>query len=124
MMTEIFMYNIKIKKAIDIKNICRALNISYREIDKSHYPYKLSYLLELSEDNQKGESGDFNDEMLYLIGFTDGLLNIFLKLLRSKKCTVALKAVATETNINYSSFELYNEISAEHKAMQSGNSIH
>ena len=124
MMTEIFMYNIHGKKAIEIKNICRALNISYREIDKSEYAYKLGYLLDLIEDNNKGENGDFNDEMLYLIGFTDGLLNIFLKLLRSKKCTVALKAVATETNINYTSIELYNEISAEHKAMQSGESIH
>lgn len=123
-MAEIFMYNLKGKKAIEIKNICRALYIEYREIDESEYSYKMSYLLKMNDNNEKRESGDINDEMLYLIGFNDGLLNIFLKLSRSKKCSVALKAVMTETNVNYTSYELYKEISAEHKAMQSGNSIH
>ena len=123
-MAEIFMYNLKGKKAIEIKNICRTLYIEYREIDESEYSYKMSYLLKMNDNNEKGESGDINDEMLYLIGFNDGLLNIFLKLSRSKKCSVTLKAVMTETNVNYTSYELYKEISAEHKAMQSGNSIH
>lgn len=123
-MAEIFMYNIKNKKAIEIKNICRTLYVEYREIDESEYSYKLSYLLKMSDNSEKGESGDIKNEMLYLIGFNDGLLNIFLKLLRSKKCAVTLKAIMTETNVNYTSYELYKEISAEHKAMQSGNSIH
>ncbi|MBQ7504100.1 MAG: DUF3783 domain-containing protein [Ruminococcus sp.] len=123
-MAEIFMYNIKNKKAIEIKNICRTLYVEYREIDESEYSYKLSYLLKMSDNSEKRESGDIKNEMLYLIGFNDGLLNIFLKLLRSKKCAVTLKAVMTETNVNYTSYELYKEISAEHKAMQSGNSIH
>ncbi len=123
-MAEIFMYNLNSKKSIGIKNICRALNIGYREIDETQYSYKLSFLLKICDNSQKGETGKINDEMLYLIGFNDGLLNIFLKLLRSKKCSVALKAVMTETNVNYTSIELYKEISAEHKAMQSGNSIH
>ena len=117
-MTEIFLYNIIGKKAIDIKNICRALNIGYREIDKADYGYKLGYLLGLFDDSTKGESGVFDSEMLYLVGFSDGLLNIFLKSLRSKKCTVAPKAVMTETNVNYTSTELYNEISAEHRAIE------
>ena len=123
-MTEIFMYNIGGKKAIEIKNICRALNIGYREIEKSDYGYKLGYLLGLPDDIEKGESSDFDDEMLYLVGFGDGLLNIFLKLLRSKKCAVALKAVMTETNVHYTSSKLYNEISAEHRAMRSGEQYH
>ena len=123
-MTEIFMFNISGKKAIEIKNICRALNIDYREIDKSEYSRKLSYILKISDDSSKGETGDINDEMLYLIGFNDSLLNIFLKLIRAKKCTVALKAVMTETNVNYTPYELYKEISAEHRAMQSGEQFH
>lgn len=123
-MAKVFMYNIIGKKAIEIKNICRALHIDYREIDENDYSYKLSYLLGFSEESKTEEQGNINDEMLYLIGFSDGLLNIFLKLLRSKKCAVALKAVMTETNVNYTSYELYNEISAEHKAMQSGETIH
>lgn len=123
-MTEILMYNIGAKKAITIKNICRALNIGFREVDKADYGYKLGFLLGITDDNTAKTGESFDDEMLYLAGFNDGLLNIFLKLSRSKKCVVALKAVMTETNVNYTSFELYNEISAEHKAMRSGKSIH
>ena len=118
------MYNITGKKAIEIKNICRVLNIGYRVIEENAFGYKLCYLIGMSDDDSKGDSGLFNNEMLYLIDFSDGLLNIFLKLLRSKKCPVALKAVSTEININYTSFELYNEISAEHMAMQSGERFH
>lgn len=123
-MAEILIYNINGKKLIEIKNICRALHINYREVDKEEYGCKLSYVLGLSNDNSKISEVPFNDEMLYLAGFNDGLLNIFLKLLRSKKCTVALKAVMTETNVNFTSYELYKEISAEHNAMQSGEQIH
>ncbi|MBR1731230.1 MAG: DUF3783 domain-containing protein, partial [Ruminococcus sp.] len=96
----------------------------YREINKADYGYKLGYLLGLTDDNEKGENAEFEDELLYLIGFSDGILSIFLKLLRSKKCPVDLKAVMTEININYTSTELYNEISAEHWAMQSGEKFH
>ena len=118
------MYNISGKKAIEIKNICRALNIGYREIERSEFGYKLGFLQGISDDSEKGESTVFDDEMLYLIDFGDGILNIFLKLLRSKKCAVVLKAVMTEINVHYTSSELYNEISAEHRAMQSGEQYH
>ena len=123
-MTELFMYNISGKKAIAIKNICRALNIQTREISPEEYGTALGSLLGISETESRAAAESFSDEMLYLIGFSDGLLSIFLKLLRSKKCTVALKAVATETNLEYNSYELFKEISAEHKAMQSGEAYH
>lgn len=123
-MTEILMYNIAPKKAIEIKKICRALYIQYREIEETDFGYKLGYLLGVTDDNAQNAGESFSEEMLYLADFSDGLLNIFLKLSRSKKCSVALKAVMTETNVNYTSYELYNEISAEHIAMQSGESIH
>ena len=123
-MTEILMFNLNGKKAIEIKNICRSLNIGYREVPKSDYSLILGNILGIINDDTRGEDADFSEEMLYLIDFSDGMLNIFLKLLRSKKCSVALKAVMTETNINYTPTELYKEISAEHEAMQSGKSIH
>ncbi len=123
-MTKILIYNISGKKAIEIKNLCRKLNIGYSDVDKSDYGYKLSYLLNLSDDEVKNEGEDFSDEMLYLVDFGDGILNLFLSLLRKKKCSVDLKAVMTETNLNFTSYELHNEISAEHKAMQKGETFH
>ena len=123
-MTELFMYNLSGKKAIAIKNICRALNIGVREITPEEYGIRLGFILGLSDEEKTGDSAIFSEEMLYLVGFPDGLLSVFLKLLRSKKCAVALKAIATETNLGYTSSELYKEISAAHMAMNSGEKYH
>ena len=117
-MVTLLMYNITGSKAIEIKNICRGFGVHYREVLPGQYGVKLADLL--GDESLMCEGGGFEDEMLYFAGFPDALLNIFLKLLRQRKCTVALKAVMTETNMNYTSTELYKEISAEHQAMQGG----
>ncbi|MCH5304616.1 MAG: DUF3783 domain-containing protein [Ruminococcus sp.] len=123
-MQQILLYNIDTKKSINIKNICRKLNISYNDVKKEDYGYKLCFLLNLSDDSSIGEGEDFRSEMLFIAGLSDDTLNIFLSMLRKKRCTVELKAVLTETNRNYNSYELYKEISAEHIAMQNGKTLH
>ena len=123
-MTRILMYNIDGKKPVEIKNLCRKLNIGYTDVDKADYGYTLGYLLGENADNTKREGEDFSDEMLYLSEFSDGILNLFLSLLRKRKCPVKLKAVMTKTNKTFTSFELYNEISAEHRALKNGETYH
>ncbi len=123
-MPKLLMYNIEKRKSIEIKNLCRKLNISYSDVAKSDYGLTLENLLDLSKSNSKGEGEDFNEEMLLLVDFGEGTFNLFLSLLRKKKCTVALKAVLTDTNRTFTSFELYNEISKEHKAMTKGEIYH
>ncbi len=123
-MPKLLMYNIEKRKSIEIKNLCRKLNISYSDIDKSDYGLTLESLLELSENNSKSEGEDFNEEMLLLADFGEGVFNLFLSLLRKKKCTVSLKAVLTDTNRKFTSYELFNEISQEHQAMQKGEKFH
>lgn len=123
-MTKVLLYNLSGKKAIEIKNLCRKLNIEYSDVAKNDYGYKLGYLVNQIENNVKGEGEDFSDEMLYLSDFGEGILNLFLSLLRKKKCSVDLKAVMTETNINFTSYELHNEISAEHNAIKRGETFH
>lgn len=123
-MPELLMYNIEKRKSIEIKNLCRKLNIGYSDVEKSDYGLTLESLLGLSGNVSTSEAVDFNEEMLLIVDFGDGLLNLFLSLLRKKKCTVELKAVLTETNKKFTSYELYNEISKEHKAMQKGEKFH
>lgn len=123
-MPKLLMYNIEKRKSIELKNLCRKLNISYSDVDKSDYGLTLESLLGLSENNSKGEGEDFNEEMLLLADFGEGIFNLFLSLLRKKKCTVSLKAVLTDTNRKFTSYELFNEISAEHQAMQKGETYH
>ena len=117
-MITLLMYNISGVKAIGIKNICRDFGVAYREVLPGQYGVKLADLL--GDESLMCEGEGFEDEMLYFAGFPDALLNVFLKLLRQRRCPVALKAVMTETNMSYTSTELYKEIAAEHWAMLGG----
>ncbi|MCH5298286.1 MAG: DUF3783 domain-containing protein [Ruminococcus sp.] len=123
-MKMVLLYNINGKKAIDIKLICHKLRVPFAVVSEGEYGYKLSQVLGLSSENSCDEGESFTEEMLYIYNLTDYELDKFLSQLRRKKATVSLKAAATETNLSYNSYELYKEISAEHKAMQNGENLH
>lgn len=116
-MTEVFLYNIEKSKATKIKMLCHKLNISTRVIQKSEYGIKISVLLGLSDDKSVQSDSDFSEEMLYLVDFYGAMLDIFLDQLKKQKVTVVLKAVKTDTNTKFTSYELYKELSAEHIAL-------
>ena len=116
-MTEVLLYNIEPAKAIKIKNLCRKLYISAREVPRGQYGVKLSALLGVSDDNSVKPDSDFDEEMLYLSDFQGAMLDIFLNRLRRQRAGVALKAVRTETNEGFTSYELYKEIAAERAAI-------
>ena len=121
---QVLLYNIEKRKSIEIKNLCRKMNVGYTDVDKSDYGYRLGYLLNIDDNSVKAEGDDFSGEMMLLVDFNNGILDLFLSLLRKKKCTVALKAVLTDTNKNFTSYELFSEISKEHEAMSRGESYH
>ena len=116
-MTEVLMYNIDDAKRLKIKLLCNKLNIRARKIDKSEFGLKISSLLGLDNDKTLVPDSDFGGEMLYLSDFYGSMLNIFLNQLKRQRTPVELKAVRTESNVNMTSFELYNELCAEHRAM-------
>ena len=116
-MTEVLMYNIEQEKRIKIKLLCRKLNINAREVEKSEFGMKLSTLLGLDDDKTVAPDSDFDGEMLYLSNFYGATLNIFLNQLKKQNTPVALKAVQTDSNIGYTSCELYRELCEEHKMM-------
>lgn len=116
-MTEVLLYNIEPAKAIKIKNLCRKLFISAREVEREQYGVKLSALLGISDDTESQPDSDFDGEMLYLSGFQGAMLDIFLTRLRRQKTPVALKAVRTESNIDFTSCELYQELVKERAAL-------
>ncbi len=117
---QVLMYNIDGGKAVKIKQLCRMLNADYRVVEPSEYGLRLDYLLGLSEDGSVGEGSVFSEEMLYFAGFYGAMLNIFLNQLKKQRATVALKAVMTETNVGFTSFELFGELSREHEALNGG----
>lgn len=67
---------------------------------------------------EKSEKVRLLKGVLVLYGFTNRRLDEFLSQLRRAKVPpVALKAVVTETNADWSFYELYQEIRAEHEKM-------
>ena len=108
-MTEVLMYNIEEGKRLKIKLLCNKLNIRSREVDPSEFGMKLSALLGIDDDKTVAPDSEFDGEMLYLSDFYGGMLNIFLN---------QLKAVRTEANLGFTSFELYRELCEEHKALE------
>ena len=123
-MAEIVMFNIEKSKAVKIKMLCRKFFMEATEVSKEDFGCTISYLLGKSEDREGAENSDFTEEMLFFADVNGGLLSIFLDRLKRKKVSVDLKAVKTETNVNYTAYELYREISAEHEAMVRGKSAH
>ena len=112
------MYNIGEGKRLKIKLLCNKLNIRSREVDPSEFGMKLSALLGIDDDKTVAPDSDFDGEMLYLSDFYGGMLNIFLNQLKRQRTPVALKAVRTEANLGFTSFELYRELCEEHKALE------
>lgn len=59
----------------------------------------------------------FHDEMLVLCGFPSRALDELLNTLRARHVSIALKAVVTEENAQWSSLHLHEELAREHEAM-------
>lgn len=123
-MSEILIYNISGSKLAGVKLLCSKMNIPYRVVDPADYGRRLSYLLGLSEDSAAQPDSVFEDELLYLADISGGMLNLLLEQLRRKKLTVALKAVKTDTNIHFTSYELWRELTAEREAIRRGLTAH
>ncbi|MBQ3264803.1 MAG: DUF3783 domain-containing protein [Ruminococcus sp.] len=123
-MSEILIYNLGSQKDAKLKMLCRKMNIAARSIEKSEYGYTLGYLLGLSQDASKKNGEDFDGEILYMAGLGGGMLSLFLDQLRRNKLVIPLKAVQTETNVGFTSYELYHELCAEREAFAKGTAYH
>ena len=125
-MAKILLYNCNPTKAAKLKMLCRNFFIETQEVEKADFGKPIAALLgEDAEEAAQAENGaDFDEEMLYLADINGGFLSILLDQLRRKKLNVALKAVKTETNVRFTSYELYRELSAEREAIQKGRTAH
>lgn len=123
-MTNIFIYNLDPKKDSELKMLCRKMNLSFRTVEKDEFSLTLESLLGFTDSETRREGADFDDEMLYIAGLQGGMLNLFLDQLRRKKLTVPLKAVMTQSNLSFTSYELHKELCAEREAIANGMKAH
>ena len=119
-MTGVLLYNIGKEKLPKIKFILFKLGLSAREVSPAEFDRPIGYLAGLEGfDAAETDAGEpFAGEMLVLCGLSSAQFSAFLNALRQNRCTVALKAVLTETNARWSSVELHRELRREHDALQ------
>ncbi|WP_283674974.1 DUF3783 domain-containing protein [Butyricicoccus sp. Marseille-Q5471] len=67
---------------------------------------------------ENAESPALEQPMLVLDGFTDKRLELLLLEMKKTGVTVPYKAVVTESNLGWLLHQLYEELRAEHEAMQ------
>ena len=113
----------KSEKVRLLKGVLVRMGIRIKNIGPEQVMQKVGYLTGRKEyEETLPEDGKeipvIPEEMLVLYGFTNRRLDEFLSQLRRAKVPpVALKAVVTETNADWSFYELYQEIRAEHDKM-------
>lgn len=120
------LYNLDAQKGAKIKTMCLLLKIRVKTVTKEEYLQKLSVLTGRDEPGNPVEgSGDFSDEMILMVNFTNAAVNNFLQEFRKRKIpAVSLKAVLTETNAEWNSIQLHDELLKEHEAMLRGRAAH
>ena len=119
-MTGVLLYNIRAEKLAKIKFISFKLGLSVKEVSPVDFSQPVGSLAGLTGFAPTGESGaePFGEEMLVMCGLSSPQFSAFLNALRQSRCTVALKAVLTETNAAWDSLRLQRELAAEHEALQ------
>lgn len=108
-----------------IKGILVRMGIRIRNITPEMVNQKVGYLAGIKGfEEQPEDPGEtlpvISEEMMVLYGFYESRLDELLKQLRRNKATVDLKAVLTQSNCEWSFYELYEEIRAEHAKMSAG----
>lgn len=114
-------YNLSGRKALQIKTACVKLGVAVRTIQPEDYNLPLGQLLKRPEyaDVQPTTQCPFSQEMLVFYQLTERQFDALLAQVRAAG-GIRLKAVATQTNLGWSSCTLYHELCAEHAAIQNG----
>lgn len=123
-MAKILYYNLNPPKAAKLKMLCRSLFIEAVEVGKDDCGKKIAAVLDGTAASQPPQPADVDGEMLYFSGMNGTMVSVLLNQLRRKKLSVALKAMQTETNVNFTSAELYRELIAERDAIAKGTTAH
>ena len=107
------------ERAAKLKSILVRLGIRIKNVPADAVGQTVGNLLgRKGFDARAGaEAPALSEPMLVLDGFTDKRLEILLREMKRQEVRVPYKAVVTETNLGWLLHQLYEELSAEHEAM-------
>lgn len=99
--------------------LCMRHRIRIRHVEPADFKQTLGALcgFTAADNAPTEEQQPFTDELLLMANFTPALANSLLKGMRQAQLSVPLKAVLTPTNVNWTLYQLHQEISAEAAGM-------
>ena len=104
-----------------VKSVLIRMGIRIRPVAPEEIGQTVGFLLGRKDfaARQQAETAVLDAPLLVLDGLTDQRLNVLLREMKKAGAAVSYKAVATETNLGWLLYQLYEELAAEHEAMQS-----
>lgn len=121
----LLLYNLDNPKGAKIRRMALPLGLRTRLVAPEQYGLTLAALTEGEEPESPWAGEGFEEEMLLLVNCPGPLLDRFLQGFRRNKIPpVALKAVLTPTNRDWTSLQLREELSKERAAIAQGNAAH
>lgn len=120
---KVLMYNIEQDvRGRKLRRYLQREGIAVKEVQTVEYLESLGCLLGLPMYPKNGlfnMGRTFSEEMLFLAGFSPGLLDDFLGFFANEGLApVKLKAMLTAHNISWNSLQLYEELARERKSLK------
>lgn len=120
----------KSPQTMKLKGVLVRMGIRIKNIAPEQTHQKIGFLVGIDgytkEDAPNPSLADDNisEEMLVLHQFSERRLNELLANLRKAGVRIALKAIVTESNTDWTFLELYQELKEEHAAMMARAALH
>lgn len=118
-MASVLMFNISDRKTEEIRILSIRLNFTCRVIPPSCQNLRIRDLLDNPATACSSVKKPFREEMLVMDGFSHPDLNFLLNELIRTGNQIALKAVVTPVNREWSAASLYTQLVAENREMHS-----
>ena len=120
----VLLYNFNGERKKELTKALLPLGFRLKAVAKEDYLKPVGFLAGLKDMEDNGsvyEGEEFQDEMMLMAGFTSARIDTLIGALRKNGVgRINYKAVLTETNKNWDSVSLFQELKKEHEYMTGG----
>lgn len=121
----ILAFNLPSARLSRLRFLCLKLGVQVNDVPTEGFAQTIGALCGLADLNDAEGRRNFDDEMIVFCHMDHALVNRFLQTAKQLRfAPVALKAVLTPTNAEWSPCRLYDELKQEREAIRKGETLH